>query len=80
MLEGTAGRASELKQQGVLQAAADPSSSITAEQAEDAVMNEAKQAGAPAFQFDPNATPAQKAAQMKEVCGPHRFVSGVVAC
>nr|POE62865.1 uncharacterized protein pyuk71.03c [Quercus suber] len=75
MLEGTAGRASELKQQGVLEAAADPHSSITSDQAVDAVMNEARQAGAVAFQFDPDATPAQKAAQMQEATQlerPHR--------
>lgn len=67
MLEGTAGHASELKQQGVLEAAADPNNSITAEQAEQTVLKQAKDAGAAAFQFDPDATPEQKAAQIKEV-------------
>jgi len=72
MLEGTAGRASELKQQGALEAARDPSSSVTAEQAEKTVLHEAKAAGAPAFEFNPDASPEEKAQQVKEVCrGKH---------
>ena len=67
MLEGTAGRTSELKQQGALEAAADPNSSVTARQAEDTVLHEAKAAGAAAFEFDPDATPEQKQAQLRAV-------------
>ncbi|KAF2723558.1 tricalbin [Polychaeton citri CBS 116435] len=69
MLEGTAGRASELKQQGVLEAAQDPNSNITAEDAEKAVVNESKKAGAAAFEFDPNASPEEKAAQARAMGG-----------
>ncbi|KAK3070276.1 Tricalbin-2 [Teratosphaeriaceae sp. CCFEE 6253] len=75
MLEGTAGRASELKQQGALEAAADPNSSVTARQAEDTVLHEAKAAGAAAFEFDPDATPEQKQTQLRartQDSRPHR--------
>ena len=67
MLEGTAGRASELKQQGALEAAADPNNPVSSEQAQNKMVQEAKAAGVPAFQFDPDATPEQKAAQMSQV-------------
>lgn len=61
-------RDSELKQQGVLEAARDPNSRISAEDAERAVVNEARKAGVEAFQFDPNASAAEKAAQARSVC------------
>ena len=67
MLEGTAGREAELKTQGALEASRDPNSSVGARDAEDAMMDQAKAAGAPAFEFDPDATPEQKKAQMKAV-------------
>jgi len=67
MLEGTAGRASELKQQGALEAAGDPHSSVSVRQAEDTVLQEAKAAGAAAFEFDPNATTEEKQAQLRAV-------------
>ncbi|CAK4031807.1 related to membrane bound C2 domain (vp115) [Lecanosticta acicola] len=60
----------ETKAQGVIEAAQDPNSSISAEQAEQAVMKQARQAGAAAFEFDPDATPEQKAAQAKANAGP----------
>ena len=68
MLQGTAGRAAELKTQGALEASRDPNSSVDARAAEDIMMKEAKAAGAASFEFDPDATPEQKAAQMKAVC------------
>ncbi|KAF1978894.1 tricalbin [Bimuria novae-zelandiae CBS 107.79] len=58
-------RASELKQQGALEAAQGPNSSVTAEQAEQKVFEEARQGGSAAFKFDPDATPEEKAAQAK---------------
>lgn len=58
------GRESELKQQGALEAARDPNSSVTAEDAERKVVEEARAAGSAAFQFDPNATAEEKAAQV----------------
>jgi hypothetical protein len=64
------GRASELKQQGAIDAARDPNSSVTAEDAERKVVEEARAAGSAAYQFDPNATAEQKAAQIAGVRGP----------
>ncbi|KAK1071579.1 Tricalbin-2 [Friedmanniomyces endolithicus] len=75
MLEGTAGGASELKQQVALEAAADPNSSVTVGQAEDTLLAQSKAGGAAAFQLDPDATPEEKAAQLKaatQSIRPHR--------
>jgi len=62
--------ASELKQQGALEAAQDPNPSVTAEATEDTVLREAKAAGSAAFQFDPDASPEEKAAQLRSVNNP----------
>jgi hypothetical protein len=59
--------AAELKTQGVVEAAQDPNSSITAEDAEQRIVAESKKAGVAAFSFDPDATPEQKAAQARAV-------------
>ena len=58
---------SELKQQGAAEAARDPNSSVTAEDAERVLVEESKKAGATVHQFDPDATPEEKAAQAKAV-------------
>ena len=68
MLQGTAGRVAELKTQGALEASRDPNSNVDAREAEETMMNQAKAAGAPSYEFDPDATPEQKKAQMKAVC------------
>jgi Ca2+-dependent lipid-binding protein len=60
---GTAEHASELKQQGALDAARDPNSLVTPEAAERTVVEHARQAGSAAFQFDPNASTEDKKAQ-----------------
>jgi len=60
---GSGGRASELKQQGALEAARDPNSSVTAYDAEQTVVDEAKAAGSAGFIFNPDASPEEKAAQ-----------------
>jgi hypothetical protein len=57
----------ELKQQGAVEAAQDPNSNITAEDAERVLVDESKKAGATTLQFDPDATPEEKAAQAKSV-------------
>ncbi|KAJ9636342.1 Tricalbin-2 [Coniosporium tulheliwenetii] len=57
------GHASELKQQGVLEASRSPDNNISAEDAERAVIDEAQRSGSAAFQFDPNATAEEKARQ-----------------
>ena len=67
MFNGVAGTASELTQQNVIAAARDPNSSVDAHQAEHAIMEQSKAAGAAAFEFDPNASPEDKAAQLREV-------------
>lgn len=59
--------ANELKQQGALEAARDPENPVSAEDAEKKVLEETKSAGVAAFKFDPDATPAEKKAQVKEV-------------
>jgi hypothetical protein len=57
----------ELKQQGAEEAAQDPKSSITAEDAQRVIVDESKKAGAVALTFDPDATPEEKARQAKAV-------------
>lgn len=56
-------RASELKQQGAIEAAQNPQSKVTSEDAEQIMIDETKKAGGVAYQFDPNATAEEKAAQ-----------------
>lgn len=67
MLEGTADKTAELKAQGAEEASRDPNSSVDAKAAEDAIKTQAEKAGAPAFEFDPDASPEEKKAQMKAV-------------
>ncbi len=55
------------KQQGVIEAARDDRSFVTAADAEREMLEESKRAGSDAYQFDPNATPEQKAAQARSV-------------
>ena len=57
--------ASERTQQAAIAAARNPNSNVTAQQAENIVLKEAQAAGATAAQFDPNASPEQKAAQLR---------------
>lgn len=56
-----------MKAQGALEAARDPNSGVSAQAAEQKAMNEAKAAGAPTFEFNPDASPEEKKAQMKAV-------------
>lgn len=57
----------ELKQQGAFEAAQDPNSSVSAEDAEQKALAESKKAGAAAFAFDPDATAEEKKRQIKAV-------------
>lgn len=59
--------ATELKQQGAIEAARDPESSVTADDAKRKVVEESKKAGVAAFTFNPDASPEEKAAQVREV-------------
>ncbi|MCJ1292500.1 hypothetical protein MMC34_004051 [Xylographa carneopallida] len=52
----------ELKSKAAINAAANPHSAVTAQQAEQVMMDEAEKAGTPAYFFDPNAAPEEKAA------------------
>lgn len=63
----TEAAAGELKTQGVIEAAEDPDSSVTSGDAQKKIVEESKNAGIPAFSFDPHASPEQKKAQVKAV-------------
>lgn len=59
--------ANELKQQGALEASRDPENPVSAEDAESKILQDTRSAGVAAFKFDPDATPAEKKAQAREV-------------
>ncbi|KAF2469193.1 tricalbin [Lindgomyces ingoldianus] len=58
-------RDNELKTEGAIEAARDLNSVVTAQAAEDTMVDEAKRGGSPAFQFDPDASPEEKRAQAR---------------
>ncbi len=60
-------RTGELKSQAATEAAQDPKSKVSAEDAEQAMAEESKKAGVAAYIFDPNASPEDKAAQVRSV-------------
>jgi hypothetical protein len=66
----TAKEAAELKQQGAIDAAANPESSVTADAAQKEIIEASKNAGVAAFTFDPDASPEQKRAQAQAVSKP----------
>lgn len=68
----------EAKQEVAVEAARDPSSSFSAQDAQRVIVDESKKAGAPAFQFDPNASPAQKAAQAHAVSPYNGVMTGLL--
>lgn len=63
----SASEAQELKQQGAIEAARNPESSVTADDAQRQMVEQSKNAGVAAFTFDPDATPEQKRAQARAV-------------
>lgn len=63
MLHSLGSHAKELKQQGAMEAAQDKNTEATAQDAEKVLVEESIKGGAVAFQFDPDATPQEKAAQ-----------------
>ncbi|KAL2257856.1 hypothetical protein VTK26DRAFT_9080 [Humicola hyalothermophila] len=75
----TARAANELKQQGALEAARDPESNVSAEEAQRKIVEDSKQAGVAAFQFNPDASPEEKRAQARAAIpeGFHRRPKGV---
>ena len=70
-------RAGELKSQGVAEAAQDPESNVSAQDAENVMTAESKKAGVAAFQFDPDASPEEKAAQARSVKHSPRSDQGI---
>lgn len=73
MMSNPNSRAGELKSQGAAMAAQDPNNKVTAEDAERVMTDESRKAGIPAFQFDPNASPEEKAAQARSVSSKFSF-------
>ena len=57
----------EAKQEGAVRAAQDPNSSVTSDDAQTTLLDETKKAGAPVYQFNPDASPEEKAAQARSV-------------
>jgi Ca2+-dependent lipid-binding protein len=66
----TESRANEPKTEGAFEAARDPNSSVTARQAEQMAVDEARKGGSAAFQFDPDASPEEKSAQARAQVPP----------
>ncbi|MCJ1309428.1 hypothetical protein MMC25_003087 [Agyrium rufum] len=62
MLSNLSSQANELKSQGAVEAAQDPHSKIDANDARKTLMDEAKKAGGAAYEFNPDASPEEKAA------------------
>ncbi|KAK3942201.1 tricalbin-3 [Diplogelasinospora grovesii] len=69
----------ELKQQGAIEAAQNPDSSITADDAQKKIVEESKKAGITAFTFDPHASVEQKKLQARAAVpeGFHHRPKGV---
>lgn len=67
----TAAQTAELKQQGAFEAARDPQSDVTAQDAEKLAVREAQKGGSAAFQFDPNASVEEKRELARSVRGPY---------
>jgi hypothetical protein len=61
------GHKAELKVEGVTEAARDPNSKVTADDAQKVMEDEVKKAGVPAYRFDPDASPEDKAAAARAV-------------
>ena len=62
MLSNHSSRAAELKSHGAVEAAADPNSHVSGDDAQRVMVDESKKAGSAAFRFNPDASPEEKAA------------------
>jgi len=60
----------EAKVDAAVQLAQDPDSVVSSDVAEKEIVQQSKRAGVPAFEFDPDASPEQKAAQARAVSDP----------
>lgn len=71
-MASAAAEKTELKTEGIVDAATelakDPQSKVNPDVVEEAMVKEVQEANVPAFQFDPNASPEDKAAAAKAVC------------
>lgn len=74
----TAQQAGELKLQGAIDAARDPASAVTSDDAQKKLVEESKKAGVAAFTFDPDASPAEKRAQAQAVRRPSFLIPVVL--
>lgn len=63
----------ELKVQGVVEAAQDPESNVSADDAQKKIVEESKKAGITAFTFDPDASPEEKRRQAAAVSRATEF-------
>lgn len=70
-MASAAAEKAEMKEEGIIEAASelaqDPQSKVNPEKVEEALVEETKEAGATAYQFDPNASPEAKAAAAESV-------------
>lgn len=57
----------ELKQQGAIEAAGNPDSAVTSEDAQRKMVEESRNAGVSAYTFDPDASPEEKRRQIRAV-------------
>jgi hypothetical protein len=57
----------ELKQQGAMEAARNPDSSVTSDDAQKKIVEESKNAGVVAYSFNPDASPEEKRRQLRSV-------------
>ena len=71
-------QAAELKTQGVVEAAQDPNTSVTAADAEKKIIDESEKAGVAAFEFNPDASPEEKAAQVRAVSSSLRQLMDMI--
>lgn len=66
-----ASQAAELKAQGAIEAAEMSNSQAAVDAAEKAIVEQSKNAGVAAFQFDPDASPEEKRRQTRAVRNSH---------
>lgn len=69
----------EAKQEKAIESAQDPTSNSTSEDAERTLINDTKRAGGAAYQFNPDASPEEKAAQAASVGHDSRSCPGMFA-
>lgn len=60
--------AAELKQQGAIEAAQDPNSTVTSNDAQNKIVQESRRAGVTAFTFNADSSVEEKKAAVRDVC------------